>query len=787
MPQSGDGGVRSQMSGSAGDVVQARDVSGGVHFHQRGSAVPHPGQLPGEHSAFVDRRDAIALLDRALAGGGPRLAVITGMPGAGKTTLAVRWAHSNLTGYPDGDLYVNLHGYDSAQPVSPLRALRGFLLALGVPRGELAADVDEAAAQFRSVVADRRLLIVLDNARRPGQVRPLLPGKGQCAVLVTSRDQMAGLVAREGARRVPLGPLRDRDAVDLLARLTREERPGDSPTALGELAALCARLPLALRIAAEQALSHPLTPAEELAADLRAQSARWRTLTADDQAQWDEPVIARSVFAWSYQALPEPAAVLFRLLSLHPGPDFSQDAAAALAGQPAPGHVMDILVGAHLLERPASGRYQFHDLVRSYAVDQAREEDPPERRDDATRRLLLWYLRSADAAQPLVNPKEARVPVGPAPDGEPTPKAFGSYDEAVDWFDRERGNLMASVTDASERGWHDIAWKLAVVLRAFHMRFSLVEDWLAVSGTGLRSAEAAGDLAAQGELLESLGMAYSRAHDLDKGEEYLARALQARRQVQDQRGLALSLNSLGLLEIRRHHLSAARSVFTEALAIYAELNDETWVPVLRENLAEALIGLGNIQVAEALVLSALAELRRRGDTGSQGNALRLLSMVCRARGDLSRAREAAEGAVRLAIQQRHPGREGYWLLELGTVRQLAGELTDARDAFDRAADQLRRAGEKIREAEAWDLRGTVQRQTGDLDNAIELHRDAAAVFRSHVARWPLATALHNLAQALSASGDRTAAHEAATEAMTLLAEFNDPAALAMTESLRRLS
>lgn len=787
MPQAGDGDVRPGMPGSAGDVVQARDVSGGVHFHQPGRVVPPPRQLPGQHSAFVNRQDAIALLDSALAGGGPRLAVITGMPGAGKTTLAVHWAHANLTGYPGGHLYVNLHGYDSVQPVSPLRALRGFLLALGVPRSEVAADVDEAAAQFRSAVAGLRLLIVLDNARRPGQVRPLLPGKGQCAVLVTSRDQMSGLVARDGARRVPLGPLRERDAVDLLARLTREERPADSPAALGELAALRARLPLALRIAAEQALSHPLTPAGELVAGLRAQSARWRTLTADDHAQWDEPVIARSVFAWSYQVLPEAAASLFRLLSLHPGPEFSRDAAAALAGQAEPGQALDILAGAHLLERPAVDRYQFHDLVRSYAVDQARGEDPPQRRDDATRRVLLWYLRSADAAQPLVNPKEARVPVEPAPVGEPAPKTFGSYDEAADWFDRERGNLLASVTAASEHGWHDIAWKLAVVLRAFHMRFSLTVDWLAASGAGLRSAEAISDLAAQGELLESMGMAYSQAHDLDRSEEYLTRALRARRQAADQRGLALTLNSLGLLEIRRHHLSAARAVFEEALAIYAELNDQTWVPVLRENLAEALIGLGDTRAAEALVLDALADLRRRGDTGSQGNALRLLSMARRARGDLDRAREAAEEAVSLAVRQRHPGREGYWLLELGTVRQLSGDLAGARDAFGRAAGQLRRAGQKIREAQAWDRQGTVEYQTGNPGSAIKLHRDAAEVFRSHAARWPLAVALHNLAQALSASGDRAAAQEAASEAVTLLAEFSDPAAIAMTESLQQLS
>lgn len=348
-------------------------------------------------------------------------------------------------------------------------------------------------------------------------------------------------------------------------------------------------------------------------------------------------------------------------------------------------------------------------------------------------------------------------------------------------------NLLASVTVADEQGLHEIAWKLAVVLRAFHMRFSMVEEWLTASGTGLRSAEAADDLVAQGELLESIGMAYSQAYDLDRSEEYLIRALQIRRQAGDQRSLALTLNSLGLLHVRRHHLNAARSVFQEALGIYAELDDETWVPVIRENLAEVLIGLGHSQLAETLILDALTDLRRRGDIGSQGNALRLLSMARRDQGDLDHARAAADEAVTLAIQQRHPGREGYWLLELGTVQCLSGELAAAQESIDRAADLLRSVGQKIREAQAWDLQGTVPYQMGNLNDAIESHRNAAEVFRSLAARWPLAIALHNLAIALNASGDRAAAHVTVVEATSLLTEFNDPAATIIRESLQQLS
>ena len=284
-----------------------------------------------------------------------------------------------------------------------------------------------------------------------------------------------------------------------------------------------------------------------------------------------------------------------------------------------------------------------------------------------------------------------------------------------------------------------------------------------------------------------MGMAYSQAYDLDRSEEYLTRALQIRRQVGDQHSLALTLNSLGLLHVRRHHLNAARSVFQEALDIYAEREDKTWVPVIRENLAEALIGLGHSLAAETLILDALADLRRRGDIGSQGNALRLLSMARRDQGDLDSARSAAEDAVTLAVQQRHPGREGYWLLELGTVQRLSGELAAAQDSFGRAAELLHRAGQKMREAQARDLQGTVQYEMGNLDDAIESHRNAAEVFRSLAARWPLAVALHNLAIGLNASGDHTTARVTAAEATAVLTEFNDPAATTLRESLQQLS
>ncbi|HEX4834058.1 MAG TPA: cytochrome C, partial [Trebonia sp.] len=327
-----DGGTWSEVSGTTGDVVQARDVSGGIHFHRLASEVPRPRQLPSPQPVFVDREEAFAGLDGVVSAGAGRIAVVVGMPGVGKTALAVQWSNRNRDRFPDGQLYLNLHGYGEGPPVGPLRALWAFLVALGVPRSELAVDVEEAAAQYRSALAGRRVLIVLDNAREAQQARPLLPGHGACAVLVTSRAHMSGLVAREGARRIVLGVLPENDAVTLLARLVQSDRPDDQPSALGQFARLCARLPLALRIAAEHALSRPRTRLEDLVEDLRGQAALWRALTVEEGDQAEDLAAAQSVFAWSYRALPAEAARVFRLLAMHPGPDFGETAATALAG-----------------------------------------------------------------------------------------------------------------------------------------------------------------------------------------------------------------------------------------------------------------------------------------------------------------------------------------------------------------------------------------------------------------------------------------------------------------------
>jgi len=779
-----EGGTHSEMSGTAGDLVQARDVHGGIHFHRPATAVPVPRQLPWDKAGFVNRLEALDALDAAASDSGPKLAVIVGMPGVGKTSLALQWSQRNLGRFPDGQLYVNLHSYDPEPPVSPPRALGRFLLALGVPRGEITSDPDEAAALYRSLAAGRRMLILLDNAAGAGQVRPLLPGAGVCTVLVTSRDRMSGLVARDGARRIILDVLPESDAVELLESVTRAERPAEPAGRLAELAGLCARLPLALRIAAEHALRRPWMNLGDLTAELRNESALWKTLTAEEGS--DAGITAaRSVFAWSYQSLPEDAATAFRALAQHPGPDFCGAAAAALTGTEGPPRSLDALVGAHLLKQSGPDRYQFHDLVRSYAMDQARHEEPPGNLRNATRRVLAWYLRSADTAQAWINPNEAHITFD-AGDDDPLPEAFTSYDQAVAWYERERGNLMAAVHAAEGQHMYEIAWKLAVVLRAIYMRFNPFEDWIATSEAGLRAAETLGDRAAVAELLESLGMACAQSNDLDRSTTYHQRALQIRRQVDDRLGTALSLNDLGLVLLRRHQLTEAQAMFEESLAVFGELRDAHWQPVIRANLSEVLIGMERYDEAGELISTTLAVFRERGDAGGEGNALRLLSMLRRGLGDTAGALESAERAVALATEQHNTMWEGYWLLELGTIQRITGQLSQALGSFERSAFLQHRIGDKIREAQAWDGAGEVNRAIGQTATAINLHGRAADTFRRLGTRWLLAMALRNLAIAQLADGRTGQARETASEALQALTEFSDVAAQGVRNALREI-
>ncbi|GAB3476847.1 ATP-binding protein [Amycolatopsis cihanbeyliensis] len=784
-----EGGTRSHLSGSASDVVQARDVHGGVHFHgPEHSATPVPRQLPALVRAFVNRAAELDRLDQVLAGDPEEpltvgMSLVTGTAGVGKTSLALHWAHRIRGHFPDGQLYLNLRGYDPGTPVGPAQALDYFLRALGVAPGAIPADLDARAALYRSLLAERRVLVLLDNAATAGQVRPLLPGTAGCLVLVTSRSRLAGLVFRDGAHRLSLDVLTESEAVGLLRAVTLGYRSGGDADQLLALARLCARLPLALRIAAERAARRPEMPLSELIDDLRDESGLWDALSADDDEEADA---VRTVFAWSYRALSVESARMFRLLGLHPGAEFGAPAAAALAGTSA-GQVrrlLDTLVGAHLLEHTAPDRYQFHDLLRVYATEQANREEAEPGRRQALRRLLTWYLHTVSAAQALISPLERAISLEPT-EPEVTPLDFAGVDEATGWYEAERANLVAATRAAADAGLDRIAWQLPVLLRGIFMRHNPFDDWLDTARVGLAAARGLHDQAAEAELLESLAMACSQSQRLEQGLEYYRSALTARRALDDRFGEAMALNGIGLLHLRRRALAEAVTNFERSRGILTGLDLPYWDAVVLGNLAQADLELENLAEAAACLDRALPVLSDQDDRGIEGNALHLLSMVQRGLGKPESALQHIQRALGIAREHNNRLWEGYWLLELGRVQRELGQPAEALVSYQRAAMLQRRLGDRGREAQALDGTGETYQELGRPDEAMGFHRLARTTHGELGDRWQLVISLGNLANAARRAGEgETESTRLWREAVENLAGFDDPKATRLRRHLR---
>ncbi|MGW5053471.1 ATP-binding protein [Actinokineospora sp. NPDC004072] len=778
---------RTQISGSSSGVVQAGALHGGVHFHggQASQDGPLPRQLPGDIGRFVNRAEELGRLDAAV---GDRaepsvvgLYIITGTAGVGKTSLALHWAHRARHRFPDGHLYVNLRGYDPGPQVSPGQALDRFLRALGAPPEALAAEVEDKAALYRSLLADRKVLIVLDNAASVGQVRPLLPGSADCLVLVTSRNRLSGLVARDNAHRLTLGTLSEPEAVHLLRTVTAGYRAHDDPDELVELARLCARLPLALRIAAERASSRPMMLLHELIADLRDESALWGALTAEDD---DESDAVRSVFAWSYRALPADAARMFRLLSLHPGQEFSCAAAAALTGVGASRarSLLDTLAGAHVLEHRAPGRYEFHDLLRAYAANQAAQQETAEERHAVVERVITWYVRTARMAVAVLCPLDRDVLIDP-PAAEVSPLLFTDYDEAFRWYELERANFVAATRAAADAGLHRLAWQLPAVLWSVYALQNPFEDWITTGRIGLESARRIGDRFGEGQLLASLGMAYLQSQRLDLAEEFHRAALAVRESIDDRLGVAMSTNDLGLLANRRHRLAEAHARFTDSLAAFRELGDrgnEAW---LLSNLGMVEHDLERHADAVTTLGASLAACREVGDPIAESNALCSIAMAYRGAGRLADALAAAEGALRLARDGGLVVCEAVCLAEIGRIRVAQGDPAEALPLFQHSASIHRRIGDRSREAIALTGAGDALLALGRPDEAVQFHRVAVAAHRDLADSWHTATALIGLAAALQESGDPAAARPLRREAAGLLAGFEDPKAVRLRSRL----
>ncbi|WP_461015407.1 ATP-binding protein [Streptomyces daliensis] len=745
---------------------------------------------------FVNRRDEIRALDAVLgqeqggASGATGVYVITGTAGVGKTPLALHWAHGVRDQFPGGQLYVNLRGYDPGEPVTAEQALDYFLRALGVAPSSIPARLEDRSALYRSLLADQRVLVVLDNAATVSQVRPLLPGGPDCLVLVTSRHRFSGLVARDGAHRITLDVFSERDAVHLLHTVTAECRAlTDTDTELSELARLCARLPLALRIAAERASSRPLMPLDELIADLRDESALWGALTAEED---DESDAVRTVFAWSYRALSEATARLFRLLGLHPGPEFGVSAAATLAGTTVTvaRRLLDVLTGAHVLEQAAYGRFQFHDLLRIYAAQQAERYEDEEARNSAQARVLNHYLFTLAHAISRIAPLDRPLPMPePYPDGpDVVVDEFTDRAAALRWFELEQANLVSAVRTASASGRHEVAWRIAALLRSVYVSRNPFQEWIATSETGLASATAIADRRGQAELHDSLGKAYLQSQRLDEAELHQHEALRLRRETGDRYGEGVAVNALGLLDWRRRRLVAAEARFEEGREIFRRLADLRWESLLLSNLGMTRFDGLRLDAATADLTAAVRLCREAGDRAYEGNALFYLSMTQRERGEPEAALSTIRQALDIAETDRLTAWGAYWLLELARIQCALGEPGDALVCCQESAVAQRKIGDRNREAAAHDCAGEAYRDLGRFTEAAQFHRVAVSAYRDTGDQWALANALVNLALALALSddGDGEEAAGCAAEAAALLSGFDDARATAQRERVAAL-
>lgn len=715
--------------------------------------------------------------DRRVVG----LYVITGTAGVGKTSLALHWAHSARHRFPNGQLYINLRGYDPGLPVSPEQALDQFLRALGVPPNGIPVELEDRAALYRSLLADRRMLVILDNAATVKQVRPLLPGNAECLVLVTSRDRFSGLVARDGAHRLPLDTLSEQEAVALLRTVTAGYRKADDLDELTELARLCARLPLALRIAAERASSRPLMLLNELIADLRDESALWDALSADSD---DEADAVRTVFAWSYRALSEPAARLFRLLGLHPGPEFGVQAAATLGdvGTNQVRQLLDVLVGAHVLEHHAPGRYQFHDLLRAYATEQAFHHESQENRVSTLERAISWYAQTAHNAVTAIAPLDRHIDIDHRADVAPL--TFTDRDSAFQWYETERENLVASVRHAAEAGLYRPAWQLPAMLRSIYVTLNPFEEWITTGRIGLDSARTAGDRFGEAELLDSLGKAYLQSHQLEQAEEYHRSALAIRQEIGDRYGEGVATNALGLLDWRRRRLRGAVDLFEASMRLFRDLGNRRWQALVTTNLGMAHHDLGDLEQAEEALLAATAICRELGDRAYEGNALFFLARTQRELGNLEEAMASILQALDIARDDNHHAWEAFWLVELARIQRDFGQAAEALISYQHSAVIQRQIGDRSREAAAVDGTGEAYRELGRPDEAVKFHRLAVATFRDVDDRWPLAAALVNLATALEQIDDAEDVQPYLTEADAILVEFDDPRAVMLRSEVR---
>ncbi|MEU0534795.1 AfsR/SARP family transcriptional regulator [Amycolatopsis tolypomycina] len=714
-----------------------------------------PAQLPHDVRGFTGRAAELARLDEP-AGDGPDIRVVTGTAGVGKTALAVRWAHRARERFPDGQLYLDLRGFDPEhEPLTPAVAAAQLLRALGTDPRAIPPDADGRTALWRSLLADRRVLVLLDNARDGAQVTPLLPSSG--TVLITSRQRLGDLIARTGARAVPLSVLPAEDSRQLLETVLGPPAVAAEPAAAAELARLCGHLPLALRLAA--ANLGEVSGIAELAREL-ADGDPLAGLSVDGA----EESAVTTAFSVSYRALPAAHRLLFRRLALVPGQTFTAPVAArlaAIADGPA-GRQLKALAAANLVERHLPGRYRFHDLLRSYAGGRVAADDPAADAEAARRRLFDHYLATADAAGRLLIPHFLRLP-RPEPD-----KAFEGTEDALAWLDTEWPNLAAAVEHAAAHGPREYAWHLADALRAFFHHRGHHTEWIDTATTALEAALAAGDRQAQAAMRLSIALAGVNSGRYADARHHLTTVLADGLAAEWPAGRAAALNNLSAVLQRLGDAREAIACGSEALEL-CEAAAMPGITMALANLGFACGQVGDFDAALGHFARALEIAERDGARFSVAVLLVDLGHVHR---DLGNA-AAAEFYQRALAANRELGYqygEAAALSGRAVMEARAGDGSRALADAAEAVELTRRIGDRGTEASALAALGEVCLRLDRAEDAVSPLTAALDIARETSFTWCEAAALTGLAEAALAAGDAEAARTHGEAAVKLAAQ-----------------
>ena len=710
-------------------------AAGAVTSGQAGSVAdrwtrPAPRLLPAPVPAFAGREAELAALSRVLhqTGGTAVITAVDGTAGVGKTALAMQWAHQAATEFPDGQLFVNLRGFDpSGTPVTSAQAVRVLLDMLQIPAEQIPQTVAGQVGLYRSLLAGKRMLVVLDNARDVAQVRPLLPGSPSCRVIVTSRNQLTSLAAIEAASPLTLDVLSAAEARQLLEQRLGASRLAADPGAVAQIIACCAHLPLALSIIAARAAMRPDLTLTEIAADLTTHP------DLDAFADGDDPAAdVRAALSWSYrQLVPGPARV-FRLAGLHPGPGLERHAVAALTGLPVPqaARFLDVLTRAGMIQPTGPGRYGMHDLLRGYARELAASHEGAADQHAALTGLLDYYLHTATIAAGTAFPADRRPTLlTPAASGP----EFATEQDALAWLNAERCDLAAVTAHAAAHGWPGHAIRLSTALFRYLETSAHTPEAITIHASAQHAARDIGDQAAEAAALNNLGGLDLRQGHYQQATGHLEQALELYRQARDPAGQARTLTNLGHVDFTLGRCQQGIDHLTQSLGIWRDLGNQA-------GEARTLGTLGSLQVLQGEYSQAASHLRR---------------------------------ALVLSRQTGDRGCQGLVLGTLGDMYRRQGRYEQATERTEQALTLFREIGDQVSESEALATLGLVRLRQGDNQRASDLLRQSLAVCAQTSDLSTRAFALNGLGEVLLATGRPAAARAQYTAALEVADQAED--------------